>query len=56
MDILVKIVAYALGAVVLLGVLGLAVVALRMIAAFFRGKSATGNMPWWAFWSALHND
>ncbi|HJC17147.1 MAG TPA: hypothetical protein H9937_04180 [Candidatus Alistipes stercorigallinarum] len=56
MDILIKIVAYAFGAVMLLGVLGLVVVALRMIVSCFKEKPSTGSLPWWAFWSALHND
>lgn len=56
MDILVKIFAYAFGAFLVLGILGLAVTLVRTGIALIRGKEPSSGLPWWVFWSALHHD
>lgn len=56
MDILVKIFAYAFGAFLVLGILGLAVTLVRTGIALLRGKAPSSGLPWWVLWSALHHD
>lgn len=57
-NILIHIIAWAFGAFVCIGVLGLVVIMVQTIRSFFRHKlseDAPASMPWWVWWSAHNN-
>lgn len=57
-NILIHIIAWAFGALVCMGVLGLVVIMVQTICSFFRHKPSEGvpaSMPWWVWWSAHNN-
>ena len=61
LNILAHILAYVFCAVLILGLLGMALILFKMIVSSFKDEPSEekGNnhpMSWWVWWSATHND
>lgn len=59
LDFLVQIIAYTFAALLVLGIIGLAIGMLGMLFSSLSGKkngAPFGNLPWWVWWTSARRD